>query len=391
MIGGDAVISGLRAQGVTLATGVPCSFLTPLVDGVISHPVIRYAGATSEGEAVGIAVGHWLAGGTPVVMCQNSGLGNMVNPLASLAHPCAVPFLIICTWRGQPELCDEPQHELMGKTLHSLLDVLEIEWAPFGTHERELQHGLRCAFRSMEDRSRPFCLVVEKGAIAPGLLDEPAWERKPIGMRAELSRGHRHARMAALESILGVVGEETALIATTGKTSRELFTLADRPQHFYQVGAMGCASAIALGVALDCSRNVVVLDGDGAALMKLGNMATIGAHAPRNLVHVLLDNGVHDSTGGQRTVAGAICFPSVAIACGYRSAISCDAMEDLESALTTALTGRGPHLIHVHVAPGSAESLGRPTIHPSDVARRFRAFMTERAAPAIGAGAAAPW
>ena len=165
-------------------------------------------------------------------------------------------------------------------------------------------------------------------------------------------------------------------MATTGKCGRELFTLADRPQHLYQVGSMGCASAMGLGVALHTPRPVVVLDGDGAALMKLGNLATIGSRAPANLVHVVLDNGVHDSTGGQATVSPNVDFAAVALACGYASGASADSLAGFERALAATHTEPGPHLIHVRIAPGSLANLGRPTIKPPEVARRFRQFLT---------------
>jgi phosphonopyruvate decarboxylase len=170
-----------------------------------------------------------------------------------------------------------------------------------------------------------------------------------------------------------VVDERTAIIATTGKCGRELFTLADRPQHLYQVGSMGGASGMGLGVALNVDRPVVVLDGDGAALMKLGAFATIGAYAPKNLIHVVLDNGVHDSTGGQQTVSASVDFAAVALDCGYAYAASCDDVEGFEQAWRGARGG--PSLIHLRVAPGSMEKLGRPTISPADVARRFKSFL----------------
>jgi phosphonopyruvate decarboxylase len=373
----EAVTAGFRSRGVTLTTGVPCSFLSPVIDGVISDREMRYVGATNEGEAVAIAVGDWLAGGNPVALCQNSGLGNMVNPLTSLAYPSGVPILILCTWRGQPGLADEPQHELMGRAMHALLDVIEVESAPFGRTVAELEGSLDRAWESMGRTRRPFCLVVEKGAIAPGPLEEPQRDPDPRGELVGERGGRRRApsRIEALQRLLGAVSDEVAVVATTGKTGRELFTLSDRPQHFYLVGAMGCAGALGLGLALGSSRPVVVIDGDGAALMKLGNMATIGARAPANLVHLILDNGRHDSTGGQRTVSEHVSFTEVALACGYRRAVECGSLDDLDWAVTTAIERPGPHLIHLAIEPGSIPALGRPTLHPSEVALRFREFM----------------
>ncbi len=165
------------------------------------------------------------------------------------------------------------------------------------------------------------------------------------------------------------------MIATTGKCGRELFTLADREQHLYQVGSMGGASGMALGLALNTPRPVIVLDGDGAALMKLGALATIGAYRPANLTHILLDNGVHDSTGGQATVSPGVDFAAIALACGYRYATSCDSLQGFGAALRAADTLEGPKLIHLRIAPGSMDKLGRPTIAPAEVARRFKAFV----------------
>jgi phosphonopyruvate decarboxylase len=179
------------------------------------------------------------------------------------------------------------------------------------------------------------------------------------------------------------------VIATTGKCGRELFTLADRPQHLYQVGSMGGASGMGLGVALNVSRPVVILDGDGAALMKLGSFATIGAYAPANLIHVVLDNGVHDSTGGQPTVSSSVDFAGVALACGYRHAISCATLDQFAPAYRLAAAGPKPALVHARIARGSMSKLGRPTIAPANVARRFRAFLAQPAAVgAVPPGAA---
>src|SRR5215207_2236413 len=378
MLAGDRIIDALRAQGATLITGVPCSFLSPVIDAAISHPEARYAGATSEGEATAIAAGAWLAGGFGVVLSQNAGLGNMINPLVSLAHPSRIPVLIFCTWRGEPGHPDEPQHELMGRAMLPLLDVVEVPHARLPATPEELDGALAQAWTRMRTQRRPFCFVIGKGTVAAGPLDEPAPPQPPYGETIRLGGARRLRRIRLLERLLEILPPEAAVIATTGKTGRELFTLADREQHFYQVGAMGCASGLGLGAALHTTRQVVVIDGDGAALMKLGNLATIGVQAPPNLTHVLLDNGVHDSTGGQRTAASTIRFPDVARACGYRRVVSCDALADFEAAMRQSLAQPGPQLIHVRLRPGSLPQLVRPDVHPDEVAARFRRFMTSQ-------------
>jgi phosphonopyruvate decarboxylase len=216
---------------------------------------------------------------------------------------------------------------------------------------------------------------VRAEALLPMDRPKPSVRRYPDGTIGP----HRAlpSRVAVLEHFLAATDDATAVIATTGKCGRELFTLADRRQHLYQVGSMGGASAMGLGVALNTARTVVVLDGDGAALMKMGNLATIGAYAPGNLVHILLDNGVHDSTGGQATVSASVDFAAVAVACGYRYTASCWSLADFDAALRDVATQAKPALIHMHIAPGSMVKLGRPTVGPVEVARRFKAFLAE--------------
>ena len=377
MIEADAFLEPARDRGFSFYTGVPCSFLTPLINRVISDPALDYVGAASEGEAVALAAGAWLAGRRTVVMCQNSGLGNTVNPLTSLNHPFRIPTLLIVTWRGQPGLGDEPQHELMGEVTGSLLDAIAIGHAGFPKEAEAVPAALDLAERAMAADELPFALVMEKGSVRDDGLDQPDEPARPRGWIEDLRRGgERPARIDLLRCVQALAPAEAAVVSTTGKTGRELFTLQDRAQQLYQVGSMGCASAMGLGIALNTARPVVVLDGDGAALMKLGALATIGARAPGNLIHVLLDNGVHDSTGGQATVSPNVDFAAVAQACGYSGAYRCDTEAGFAQALGAALAeGPRPALIHALIAPGSLAELGRPTVSPRDVARRFRSFM----------------
>jgi phosphonopyruvate decarboxylase len=264
----------------------------------------------------------------------------------------------------------------MGEITGRLLDTLRIPHRPFPGAPADVEPVLALAEAEMDRSDLPFGLVMAKDTVRDDGLDEKPLDPRPPGVRRELrEHGPRPARVHVLERFLALVSPETAVVATTGKCGRELFTLADRPQHLYQVGSMGCASAMGLGVALHTRRPVVVLDGDGAALMKLGNLATIGSRAPANLVHVVLDNGVHDSTGGQATVSPNVDFAAVALACGYASGASADGLAGFERALEAARAEPGPHLIHVRIAPGSLARLGRPTIKPPEVARRFRAFL----------------
>ncbi|MEM9539237.1 MAG: phosphonopyruvate decarboxylase [Cyanobacteria bacterium P01_E01_bin.42] len=365
-----------RDRGFDFYVGVPCSFLKPLINYVISDSQTDYIGATSEGEAIAIAAGAWLGGRKSTVICQNSGLGNTVNPLTSLNYPFRIPLLFVTTWRGQPGLNDAPQHELMGQITGELLSLMKVPNRIFPKDPAAIHPALDEAEAAMEETALPFGFILEKDTLTPESLSQKSTPQHPVGTAEQRFLGQPvPQRIEALKTITEVVPDRAALIATTGKTGRELFTLGDRPQQFYVVGSMGGASAIALGIALQVDIPVVAIDGDGAALMKLGNFATIGFQAPGNLIHIILDNGVHDSTGGQATVSPGIDFGAIAIACGYRSARSTDDLGVFAEFLTLAVQQPGPHLIRLQIQPGSISPLGRPTITPEQLARRFRTFL----------------
>ncbi len=376
MIPADAFLGPLRDAGFDFFTGVPCSYLTPLINRVISDDAYKYVAAASEGEAVAIASGAWLAGKKTVFMCQNSGLGNAVNPFTSLNNPFRIPTLAIVTWRGGPGLKDEPQHEFMGAITPNLLDVIEVPHTLFPKRLEDISGALDEATYHMDTNHLPFAFIMNKGDVMEDTLEAAPISVARAGIVEDRLDGDIPTRVDALRRFLSVVPETAGVIATTGKCGRELFTLADRDQHLYQVGSMGCAAAMGLGVALNTERPVMVLDGDGAALMKLGSLATIGAYAPDNMVHVVLDNGTYDSTGGQPAPSVAVDFAAVGVACGYAHGYRCDGMDGFEAALQSSVRRPGPHLIHLKIQPGSMADLGRPTVRPQDIARRFKEFLT---------------
>jgi phosphonopyruvate decarboxylase len=373
-------VEHLRGLGYSQYAGVPCSFFTSFINYVIDDSTLDYIGATSEGEAVGITLGAALAGRKTVTMCQNSGLGNMVNPLTSLNYPFRIPTLLIVTWRGQPGVKDEPQHEQMGRIMHRLLETLEIPWLPFPTNESEIAEVMTKAETSMRERQLPFALVMAKDSIEEHELtvrSKPA--RVTTDLRLNFTGDKLLTRTEALELILNSLAGDEAIIATTGKTGRELFTIADRPNHLYVVGGMGTASAIGFGVAHALPQQpVVVIDGDGAALMKMGSLATIGFHQPENFLHIILDNEVHDSTGGQQTASSVVRFAEVAAAANYRCAFAYDRAEDIRTAVRDLRKSPGPSLLHVKIRAGSPDKLGRPTVKPHEVKERFSKFLTRR-------------
>lgn len=379
MIDAATFLRQAKFKGFDFFTGVPCSFLTPLINGVLNDRDARYVAAASEGEAVAIAAGAWLAGRETAVMFQNSGLGNAVNPLTSLNYPFRIPTLVICTWRAGPGLEDEPQHELMGEITPDLFEVMRIPHNLFPSEDDRVAPMLDDAVAQMKESRLPVAFILQKGDVADqDLGDVAAPVARPDGEVADFrSKGQVPSRYETLQAMLGAVPDNAGIIVTTGKSGRELFTIADRKQHLYQVGSMGCAAGMGLGVALNTDKPIVVVDGDGALMMKMGTLATIGAYAPNNLVHLVLDNGTYDSTGGQPTVSGGVDFAACAVAAGYRKGVRADDIAGMEKALADAQAGRGPTLIHVRIAPGSLSKLGRPTVKPPEVARRFKAFLAE--------------
>ncbi|MBT9587217.1 phosphonopyruvate decarboxylase [bacterium] len=355
-----------RNEGATLWTGVPCSYLTPLIDCVIAHPQLAYVPAANEGDAVAIAAGAWLGGGLGVTLMQNSGLGNAVNPLTSLLQPFAIPMLLLVTWRGQPGgPADEPQHQLMGQITPGLLDLMEIPWEILPEEAEEARLCLQNQLRMLRQQGRCRALIIPKGRFQAH-PPTPPLEKKPVGailpdpkVAAQLTRGQM------LEGLLRQWGPNDLVVATTGYTGRELYALQDRVQHLYLVGSMGCACSVGLGLALSRpDRKIWVLDGDGALLMRMGAMTTLGWVRPPNLVHLVLDNACHESTGAQATVSPSLDLCQVAAGCGYPRVLQWTRPEPLDGSQLT--------FIHCPIVPGIAQSLPRPQQTPAQVAARFR-------------------
>jgi phosphonopyruvate decarboxylase len=363
-------VDACTAQGLGPWLGVPCSYLRPFINYVIDRPDLDYVAATNEGEALAIAAGSWLAGRTPVVMLQNSGLGNLINPLASLNYPFRIPALIIVTWRGEPGRPDEPQHELMGQVTGQLLDVLRVRHEPFPSRDEDVPSAVARAAAHMQETGLPFAYILRAGTVTDHELSSASVADEPLPRRRE-----------ALQAIGEAISERTIVVATTGKTGREWFELGDRARNLYLVGSMGCAPSVALGVAREQIDPVLVIDGDGAALMRLEAWASVGHQAPEYFVHVVLDNAAYDSTGAQATISPHVDFPAIALALGYRSAHAVRDAESLTRAVRAAQAAPGPHLIHCRIALGSPPALSRPTVAPSDVARRVRAALAPTETP----------
>ena len=376
MIRADAVVQLFRQAGFRLFTGVPCSYLTPLIDTVIDSSDIRYVGAANEGEAVAIAAGAQLGGQPAVVLFQNSGLGNAVNPLTSLTFPFRLPVLVITTWRGEPGGDpDEPQHEVMGAITPRLLELVRIPWELFPEESSALEAALARATSFMREERLPYAFVLQKDAVEAAATSRHRTVERALSGAVRGSFGAaRIAPDEALRAVVAGLSGSDVVIATTGYTGRALYALGDHPNQLYVVGSLGCASSLGLGLALaQPRRRVIVLDGDGAALMHLGAEAIIGHERPANLVHVLLDNGVHDSTGAQATVAPAVDLAAVALACGYSEVRRIAAAAELTEAVRSAR--RGPVYLHVRTEARASRKLPRPTETPAEVAARFAGWM----------------
>lgn len=375
MIEAQDFVEAARGQGFAWYAGVPCSFLTPFINCVIGDPHLTYISSANEGDAVAAAAGAASGGQRPVVMIQNSGLGNAVSPLTSLTWVFRIPLLLICTHRGAPDVHDEPQHELMGRITGDLLDTMEVPWETFPTERSEVAAALTRASDHMERERRPYAFVMAKGSVAPHQLDQQRVARASTKDVTRIEAAHsaqRPSRSEALQRVLQHTPETgSVVIATTGYTGRELYALADRANQLYMVGSMGCASSFALGLSLARpDLKIVVVDGDGAALMRMGNLATIGAYGGGNLVHIVLDNEAHDSTGGQATVSGNVSFATIALACGYGAALDGADVELIDELFAAPPSDRS-RFAHLKIRTGTLDQLPRPSVSPSQVLQRL--------------------
>lgn len=383
MIEARDFVEAARQRGFDWYAGVPCSYLTPFINYVLQDSSLRYVSMANEGDAVALIAGVAL-GGTPrgghrrgIAMMQNSGLGNAVSPLTSLTWTFRLPQLLIVTWRGQPGVADEPQHALMGPITPRMLDTMEIPWELFPTDVAAIGPALDRALAHMDSTGRPYALVMQKGSVAPYPLkagaDAIAVRVARASVRSDLGRVQpRSSRQDVLREVIArTPANTTAVIASTGFCGRELYAVADRPNQLYMVGSMGCVVPLALGLALARpDLQVVALDGDGAALMRMGAFATVGAYGPSNLRHLLLDNGAHDSTGGQATVSPNVSFAGVAAACGYADALETDSLASV-AAWFDSPPADGTRFACVLTRPGTAAGLPRPSVTPVDVKTRL--------------------
>jgi len=357
----------LEGFGGSLITGVPDSLLSPFIDEVIDRYGIsdKHIVAANEGAAVGLAAGHYLATSHPaIVYMQNSGIGNATNPICSLLHEkvYSIPVVFVIGWRGELGVKDEPQHVFQGEATLPILDCLEIPYVVVSGETDDLSSTFE-AFMHHIKAGRSVAFVIRKGAL----------QREG---KVKFESDVKLSREDALETILGAAGGKMPLgskavyVCTTGKLSREVFEIRERQgeghgSDFLTVGSMGHSLMIAFGIALaKPERRVFCLDGDGAVLMHMGSLAVVGSHKPSNLVHVVINNGAHETVGGLPTVGKGLDFSKTALTLGYRKTIRVYSHAELMSAINDLVIMDGPVFIEVVCNLDSRSDLGRPTTTP---------------------------
>lgn len=352
----------LISKGIDFFTGVPDSLLKDFCGYVADHTDSKHHIITAnEGNAVALATGYNLATGKfPMVYLQNSGLGNIVNPVMSLAHSqvYSIPMLLLIGWRGEPGKKDEPQHIVQGKCMNGILTEMGIQYEVLPDFIEGATQSVESAIFHMQKRSSPYALIVRRQCFVSYKFKNKATNSFPMN------------REEALKVIVENIGQHDVVVGTTGFLSRELYEVRaarneGHERDFLCVGSMGHASSIALGVALSKpSRNVYCLDGDGACIMHMGTMTTIGSTKCENLKHIIFNNGAHDSVGAQPTAGFDVNFPKMAIECGYTEGVSVSEKEELKEAVRRLANAKGPTLLEVKIRPGARKDLGRPKTSP---------------------------
>ena len=365
MISPKQFTSSLIRQGFDFFTGVPCSYFKDVIEQLKEEPKANYTIAANEGSALALANGAYLGGKGAVVMIQNSGLGNLLNPLTSLSIIYKIPVLLFVSGRAYG-IPDEPQHEIMGKTMGSLLDSLNVEHWDLPQDWSEAESTLSQAIAKANETQSPHVFFVKKGTFKS--LEVPEVSQNTYSMK----------RIDALKIIGENLSEEAAVFATTGKISREFFSLADRVGNFYMQGSMGHIGAVALGAALaQPERRVVVLDGDGAFMMHMGTTSTIGYYKPKKFIHLVIDNESYETTGDQDTTSTTTDFESIAKSCGYKKSFLIKNADELQKELPSLLAQEGPVLARIKVNRIPTEAIPRITTkyRSPQIAEGFKSFM----------------
>lgn len=365
----------LVKNGTDFFAGVPDSLLKNFCAYITdTAPAEKHIISANEGSATALACGyHFATGKIPLIYMQNSGEGNMVNPMLSIADKdvYSVPMLIVIGWRGEPGVHDEPQHVKQGKVTCDLLDAMKIPFEVLSENEDDLPAQFEKAYKYIKDNNAQYAFVIRKGTFDEYKL------QNIIPVEGKMSREE------AIEKIILNADSSTAFVSTTGMASRELYELRDKynqghEKDFLTVGGMGHASQIALSIAMQKKdRQIYCIDGDGASIMQMGGMATIGSRKPSNYVHFVLNNGAHDSVGGQPTVGRQIDLCAIAAGCGYENVVKVETPEELEAVLRDYETKDKLTFVEVMVTKGARKDLGRPKSTPVENKEALMSFLNK--------------
>jgi len=360
-------IKSLRDAGLAPFTGVPDSIFLPLINYFEQEQATDNYICSSEGEAMGLAGGFALAGRTPIVYMQNDGYGNAVNPLSSLQLMNKLPALLLISWRAEPGQKDEPQHDVMGETIQGLLDLFNIPHLVLDAQTDNLEECLTQAQQHFQKESTPFAFIIRKGTF----------DEMPLPIRKkDQSLDLRYEYIKDLEQL---IDDDCILLGTTGYCGREIYQLVESPNKFYMMGSMGCLASVGLGIAKEYpNKTIFALDGDGAILMKMGTLSTIGYHQPKNFIHINFDNAQYESTGGQPTTSSTTNFIKVAEACGYRTLNEVRNRKSFQEIIKARNIYENPHFIDVKIRPGTIENLQRPKTSPEQMKKDLREALNRK-------------
>lgn len=371
MIQPEILFKVLSSHGIEFFSGVPDSLLKNFCAYVTDNvsPSKHFITA-NEGNAIALSAGHYLGTGKPgLVYFQNSGLGNTINPLLSLNDPqvYGIPVLLMIGWRGEPEIKDEPQHIKQGRVTTELLNIMEIPWHVIDSSTENIESIIKKTVQQMNDLKGPVALVVRKNTFSD------------YSLRNMNHSSYTLTREQVIKKLIEMLNINDRIVATTGMTSRELYELRKTKgdnlnNDFLTVGSMGHASSISLGLALaQPNKRVICLDGDGSVIMHMGSMSNIGQSFQKNLIHIVLNNGSHDSVGGQPTNALGINLTGIAKSCGYTQIKIAETFEEIDLAFNELLSLSGPSFFEIRIKRGARKDLGRPEESPSE---NLNAFMS---------------
>lgn len=381
-------LDSLARAGVDTVLTLPCSAFAGVLDALDGDARFEHLAMTSEAEGVGIAAGAWMSGRTPVLVVQNSGFCDAINPIGSLLDTFKIPVAFFVSCRGGFGVADEPQHALVGERFTGMVKALGLSMTVLPSEDAAAEAAITDILTLSQTTAEPVVIAVPVGALSrqsdrrPRVRKRPELPAKPArpGPAPDRVGGDCGSRREVLATVRRTAPPDSLLVCSTGYIGRELFELGDADTQLYVAGSMGCASAIGFGLARCTSRLILVLDGDGAAVMRLGNMATIGSGGAGRLIHLVFNNGVFESTGGQPNLARGVDFAAVAQACGYSaSSQRVHSLAHLADALANAVnTGSRtePVLLDLMIQSQSPMPTLRPDVSYPDQARRMRNLLT---------------